>query len=750
MNQIAINPQTGELAELVGSEWKPLDKSRVATDASGNVAVFDGSQWKQIGARPGPTKAAAATQEQGQAQYLRSQNVPAAFQTPQRIDPNATGDTLRENPSDLLTRGLGALGNYLDTAMLGGSDEALAGVYAAGAMAPGGRTPGGAFEQELARLEQQRRDYQALNTPEGAVATGAGVVLNPMNVMGGEFVAAGRNAAARAGRSAALGSGIGATAGGLGAEGGIPERAMGAGFGAGFGALAGGAAQPGLELLGFGARKGTEAGRAIYETLKNQAAASKNPAGQADKLIAQAFMRDNMLTGLPQRQPLPGQGLVNLGGENVTALGRGATVAPGPTRQRAAEFFGEQSMGAPDRAADALKGLTDLGYYGTAETLDATRKVAAEPLYKVAYAKPAVEVWTPRVSELMKRPSMKSAYARAQRIAAEEGRDPKELGLDFNEAGDPTFLADADASGKIPSTQTLDYVKRGLDDVVEQFRDSTTGKLVLDTEGRAINNTRAEFVGILKEGNPDYAKALESWGGPSHALDMLQYGRDIYKARGNPADVLRRFSDMPPTDKEMARVGFVRDAIADLGNTGDSGSVYLKLMGNQNKRVVLEALFPDYQSFRKFADQMQAEKAMLATNRTVMGGSPTARIQADNADMALQGASDVLNWAQAIKSGNPLQIFGLALDKAQNLQRGMTEPVATEVGKRLFEGGPEAMSQYVRALLNRQVPAPIQALSSGWLRNTPLIGPLGQAAGAIGSALAPQPVIVPPGPLGAR
>lgn len=239
MNQIAINPQTGELAEFDGSAWKPVDKSRVAQDASGNIAVFDGAQWKQIGARPGPTNAAAAAQEQGQAQYLRSQNVPGAFQAPQRIDPNATRDTLRENPSDFGTRVTGALGKYADAAMLGSADEALAGIYGLGAMAPGGSSPGQAFNQELARLEQARRDYEALNTPEGSIATGAGIVMNPLNLLGGEFVSAAKSGIGTVGRSAALGGGYGATAGALSTEGDLENRAIGAGYGAGFGATAG-------------------------------------------------------------------------------------------------------------------------------------------------------------------------------------------------------------------------------------------------------------------------------------------------------------------------------------------------------------------------------------------------------------------------------------------------------------------------------------------------------------------------------
>lgn len=705
----------------------------------------DAKPWEKYGgARPGPTVEAAQQQLADQAAYLRSENIPDAFKQPPMLDPNATGDTMRENPSDPMTRFRGALGNYVDTALLGGADEALAGLYAAGAMVPGGRSPGQAFQDELARLEQQRRDYNALNTPEGAGATGAGIVLNPLNLIGGEFISAGTNAATRAGRSALLGAGIGGTGGALGTEGGLPERATGAAIGAGAGALLGGTAQPGLELLGFGARKGLETGAGVVNTIRNQMEARVNPKAQAEKLIKRAFIDDAKTLGYgpaPIDAPLPGQGLINLGGENLTSLGRQGTVAPGPTKTRAMEFFGEQSAAAPDRAADALKPLADKGYYGTVQELDLTRRATAKPLYDLAYSKPAVEVWTPRISELMKRPSMKAAFAKAQRIAAEEGRNPKELGLDFNEAGDPMFLVGADKNGQIPSTQTLDYIKRGLDDVVEAYRDKTSGKLVLDTEGRAINNTRAELVGILREGNKDYSAALDAWGGPSHALDTLNFGREIYAQRGNPAESLMRFQKLSPADQELARIGFVRNAVADLGNTGDAGSVYLKLFGNQNKRAALQVLFKDADSFNKFATQMQAEKEMLAANRKVMGGSPTARILAENAHY--DQASNALNFLDALRSGNIFRIAGQALDKARNLQRGVTPEVADELGRRLFEADPIAIQRILSAV-SSQTPAPITAVGKGLLRNTP-IGPLlGQGAGLLGASMAPQPMLVPP------
>ncbi|OQW38098.1 MAG: hypothetical protein A4E20_04810 [Nitrospira sp. SG-bin2] len=646
-------------------------------------------------------------------------------------------DYIREIPNTALDQARGALGNYVDAAMVGGADELLAGIESLPYLMPGGSSFLDKYNINLGRLEQQRRDYNSANSAQATAATLAGFAGNPLNIVGGEFIAAGKTAVPRAIRASGFGSAEGGVYGALGTEGGYDDRVLGGAIGLVGGGVAGLAGQPGMELLGFGARKGVEGGRAIYNTLKNQAEAKANPGSQADKLLNRALLEDKVtLAELQNRiaNAQPGQGMVNLGGENTVALGRQATVQKGEGRTLAQDFFEEQAQGAPDRAADAVKGLSDRGYYGTVESLDATRKALAKPLYDAAYAKPSMQVWSPRVADLMKRPSMKAAFAKAQRIAAEEGRNPKELGLDFNDAGDPMFLVGADKNGQIPSMQTLDYVKRALDDVVEGYRDKTSGKLVLDTEGRAINNTRAEFLGILKEGNPEYKAALEAYAGPSHALDMLEVGRDIYGARGKPADVIRRFQGLSPQDQELARIGFVRNAIEDLGNVGDNGSVYLKLFGNSNKRAVAQVMFPDEASFNKFAAQMQAEKKMLAANRTVQGGSPTSRIDADKA--AMSDAENTLGVVDAMQSRSIMRMLGTAMQQGRNLQQGLTPEVASELAKRLFTSDPAIMRAIASQLQNRPVPAPISALPPGWLRNTPTAPLLGLGFGQWGQAIA--------------
>lgn len=581
--------------------------------------------------------------------------------------------------------------------------------------------------------------FKSQNPIAGNTAEIAGMITSPIGNLGGNYIQGGANMMTRALRAAGVGGALGGASGFASAEGSPTDRAKAAGFGAGAGALAGGILTPLVEL-------GTHGVQSVYDTLANQYRAITDPQGQAQRLLANALMRDQQT--VPQAiqavSQTPDMGIVNAGGENVSALGRQATVAPGNARTAAADFFEQQAAGMPDRAADAVGNLAQNGYYGTLEQLDNARRTAAAPLYNQAYQQPAVDQWTPEISNLMQRPSMQQAARNAANIAAEEGRNPAELGLTFNAAGDPVFVAGANANGQIPSVQTMDYMKRGLDDVLEQYRDPVTGRLNLDTAGRAAQNTRAQFVQLLRDGNPTYAAALDAWGGPSHSIEMMNFGRDMWRKTGDPAEMIQRFRQLPANDQEMVRTGLMREAINKIGNLGDNSSVYNALFGNANKRTVFENLFPDQQSFDAFATAMRRERDILRTQRMVMGESPTARIQAENAD-AMQQLGDRIGILRQLFTGHPLQALGTAVTRAGNFQRGMSEPVANELGNIMFSpnvqanvgllnnlGGIQGQPGLLQALQQRQIRQ--QAL--GLLGQSALTNLTSQGAGRIGALMA--------------
>jgi hypothetical protein len=686
---------------------------------------------KQNGLTPEQFKASLSapqppTPEQQQADYLRP---PGGYPSDNPANV-ARPDTLRENPSDMLTKATGFLGNVVDTMfpVPGAADEVLAGIRSL--------HPDLTFSQELARLEQARRDYNADNPTAATVGTGAGIVANPMNILGGEFISLGKTIPARIGRAVTSGAAAGGATGVAATEGGSEERATGGAVGTGIGALLGLVGQPGAEMLGLGGKKATEGARAILNTLRNQSQAAQNPQLQADRLLARAFLQDQLQLGhgpapLPNAQP--GQGLINMGGENVQKLGRLSTVAPGAPRQKAADFFEEQAAGAPDRAADALKGLSNKGYYGTLEALDKGREAAAAPLYKAAREKGAAGVWNDHLSDIVRRPALSKAWKNAQDIAANRGEPLPQI-FEMDEAGNIIGVK------KVPDLKSWDYIKKGLDDVIKGHQNQTTGKIETDA-GRGVVALKREMLEELDALIPEYAAAREAYAGPSHSIELVDKGREFWSRKGDPADSIREFKDMSAADKEYVRIGIVRDAVKDLGNVSDTGSVYGKLLNTPNKRALLQTAFPDESSFKKFAEQIVAEKKMLAANRSTLGGSPTSRIDAEKADAAMQGASDVLSFAQAVKSGNPLQLLGLAVDKAQNLGRGITPEVADALANRLFTNDPVQIQRVLSRVGAVPAPAPQTALQPGMTqfgRRTPLV-PLAAMFGGQGAAAIATP-----------
>jgi hypothetical protein len=135
---------------------------------------------------------------------------------------------------------------------------------------------------------------------------------------------------------------------------------------------------------------------------------------------------------------------------------------------------------------------------------------------------PAFEAWT--------------AHQEAQARRAEfEGRFPN--GPPVERVGSPATLADLRASdappdiGRLPAlgpnyrTETLDYVKRGLDDIIEQNRNPITGKLDLDESGRAVNGLKNRLLDEMDRLNPHYRSARQAYAGPAALNSAMRDGK---------------------------------------------------------------------------------------------------------------------------------------------------------------------------------------------------------------------------------
>ncbi len=602
--------------------------------------------------------------------------------------------------ADALMTGHDYLGNITNSAArgftLGFSDDAAALGTATGKALDGSslkdvmeakaanETPGFArdFQQANALENEKLRQFKETNPVAGYGSEILGGVLSPVGRLGTGFIGSGTNMVTRAIRSIPAGAGLGAIAGGGYAEGDLGDRAAGAFLGGATGAVLAPIASAGTEAaINLGGR--------LVDMGRNAINAYRNPDIQAQRLLAQALARDGVdPQTLMATATRPGaEGLVDAAGPNTVALGRQATVAPGNARTVAQDFFEGRRADAGPRTNQVLADLVPENADDEIARLAKAKLTASRPLYKEAYKADPEALNTPYVREILDSDTGKQALKNARTLWQQDKLAGRVDGSD-------PFTPLLDAEGNLtlnvaPDMRILDYMKRGMDLMTDAAYKSSS------TAGNSMKAVRDAFRDHLKEVNPAYKDALAAYSGPSHVQDLITKGMDFFK--GRTQEKLREIAKLSGDDLSAYRIGAVRAAMDKLDNVTDAGSVYSALGNSTAKREQLQALFPSRADFDRVFGQLMRERGMMNAERTVMGGSPTSRIDADKAD-----ASDTVGLV-----GNVMDLLGGnaggglrgLMTRAANPARGVTEPVADRLAQFLFNADPAAKQQVIQGLL---------------------------------------------------
>lgn len=285
----------------------------------------------------------------------------------------------------------------------------------------------------------------------------------------------------------------------------------------------------------------------------------------------------------------------------------------------------ETSRGQYDRFVDSVGrelGPVENIPQRSADLIEQAR-TRAGPLYDAAYAAPGASVMGETLGPILQRPSMQRAMQGAVRIAREEGRDPMSLGFVFDDAGNPTAI-------NSPSWQTLDYMKRGLDDVLETYRDRTTGRLVLDDEGRAIDQTRRDLLRTIDQTNPGYAAARAAYAGPASEREFLARGQRAVSA--NPNELGVNVSNLTPEQLEQVRLGFRAGMVDQAGRLRYSTNPFESVLGTPAMEQRLTALYGDDPVVAALMRTRDLERDVATSTNRLVGNSATAeRLAADRA-----------------------------------------------------------------------------------------------------------------------
>ena len=337
----------------------------------------------------------------------------------------------------------------------------------------------------------------------------------------------------------------------------------------------------------------------------------------------------------------------------LNKLGSRSTIADatkGEATDRA-ENLAQQSVGRPQAdAAMSTRGASggasimnetrvDLGltqgFKEADDALIAMRQKDAAPLYRDAFS--ADDVYSPRLQEFLDSPeaarSLREGMTVLRREALAKGEpfDPASFGVGSN--------------GGPPNMQTLDAIKRGIDEMLEKYRDGTTGRLVLDQKGRALEGVRKAYVEELDRLNPAYKKARDAWAGPWQLRESMSKGRMFL--RGDAEYKASDIANMTASEKDFFRLGAIRELEQQFGGTQTAASVSKKLMSRKFKPV-LEAAFPDKKSYARFVMRMAKERRLQERSNKIRDGSPTfARKKFDQ-----QGGGEIDSAITDLAMGN--------------------------------------------------------------------------------------------------
>lgn len=582
--------------------------------------------------------------------------------------------------------------NAIDTATFGFGDEILAAGSAADAfIRSGGDTKKAvdAYDSEVkyARDLKERWRAQPDTTTGDVLSYGAGIVAG---IPAGLPLFRGAQAVTKAlpvgkiGRNIAAMGATGAAASGAfqygEAEGDPLERAQAVGA-AGAMPLAAGA------LLGVAAGG---AGAGVARGVQRVAQAFRGPEKQAARYLAEKVINtgqsvDDALEKPFNQAAASGKpvALGDVGPQGVRDAGASAARTPGPGRETAQGLLKPRQEGQVARVSDDV-GQSVGGKPGTftksVEEITEARAREAKPLYEKALGSNA-PVKSPKVVEIVNRPSGKAAMQRGLKMAQDEGIPESELVI-------------RDSAGNIVgySAKALHYMKMGLDDMIESATRSGD-----NSAARAFTIMKNELLGEMDRAIPGYADARKVFAGHSASKRALEQGRQAHNK--HPDEIKSEMSNMSQAEQDAYRRGFAQRVIEEVEKSPDAGNAARRIMGNTAKRERLRAVLGD-EEFGKLMQRLGVEDQMYGSYARANVGSSTAeRVAADNdlpEYLVLQNPGILNGIAMTLQTGSPAPLIrAIGMSGVANLLRGISQRARGQIAKMLFSTDPNEVRQAI-------------------------------------------------------
>jgi len=484
------------------------------------------------------------------------------------------------------------------------------------------------------------------------------------------------------GKAAATGATTGAIAGaGSETEG---NRTSGAVKGGTTGAVLGPTVAKGIQLGGQGVTAVKNAIRPSPGAVEQRATNKVLEAMGRDEMDTQA-LREKMRAD----RALGVQSTIMDATPAMSTLGEAVVTRPGPGRKILGTGLNERLEGG--REAAASRALKDVGkgvdYTAQEDKLVGTLRANANNLYDTAYAHGSVD--DTRILKVLEDDTFKKAFKEAQAISSKEaraaelrGEDPTRFKLNdiYSQDKDGNLIS----VGKIPDVRTLDYIKRGIDALIDKgYRGEGMGK----AEANALKDLKKAYVKVIDDNVPEYAAARAKYAGDIEVLDALRMGRtDYLSPKMLPAEAKKLVDAMSDGERDALRAGVAQSLLTKVMDAPQQINAAQRIIGAPATRKRLEALFQDPNEYKVFEAALQRESELFRNAQDIVRGSRTANKTEALKDLkAGNGIFDIAGEAVDIAAGSPGSVVGRVLKYLQ-ARTSLDEKTAADVAQMLKSG----------------------------------------------------------------
>lgn len=284
----------------------------------------------------------------------------------------------------------------------------------------------------------------------------------------------------------------------------------------------------------------------------------------------------------------------------------------------------DQRAGGRERIVRQIgKALHPGDYYADEQSLVKDLRSRAKDVYSAAYDKGMVD--DPKVNAILQHPTFQAAFEKGKKIGETEALAARLKGdADWEKYLLPEIYLPTGEMVQKPNVRTLDYVKRGLDDMIDAgFRgDSSVGR----GQAGSLKALRNQFVKAIDENVPEYKTARNAYAGDMEVIDAMRSGMNDFKKLDHE-QVANLVKDMSEAEKQAFRTGVARDLYSKVMDPRQNVNSAQRLIGSPEDQAKLQMLFDNPDQFKLFKSALDRESQMFQSAGRVIGGSDTAENQ---------------------------------------------------------------------------------------------------------------------------